>query len=94
LHAWKNFEEIARGLDRRINERLGFQIDAASLLQKTKRKSGHDAKGVLGINASTRKCHGHVLLDAIVFRNIGKVNRSFQHDCTRRILAADGFDAE
>ena len=36
MHAWKNLKEVARGLDRRIDNRFGIQIDAARNQQNAK----------------------------------------------------------
>src|SRR5580700_5163077 len=94
LHTWENFKEVPLGLDRWIDQCLRLQIDAARLLQKAKGESGNDAKRFLRINAATRKSHGHVLLHAVMFRNIREIDRRLEHGGMGRSLWADGLDAK
>src|SRR5580700_138179 len=94
LHTWENFKEVPLGLDRWIDKCLRLQIDAARFLQKTKGESGNNAKGLLKIDAATRKSHGHVLLYAVMLWNVREIDRRLEHGGMGRSSWPDGLDAK
>src|SRR5258707_1400513 len=90
----KYFQELLRRLDRGIDERFGFQRKAMRLLQKAKRETRDNAKGVLAVNAPAGKRHGNTLVHAFLLREVGEIDRRFEERGSGRFFAGDGFHAQ
>src|SRR5260370_13801893 len=87
------FQELLRRLDGGIDERLGFQREAMRLLQKAKRETRDNAKGILAVNAPAGKRHGDRLEHAVLFREGGEIDRRFEERRGGRSFSRDSLDA-
>ena len=94
LQPGKYLDELLRAFHRRIDQHLGFQIHAPRLLQETKRKTRHDAEGLLTIESALWKHHRRRLGLRFALGQVGKVHRRVKNGRRHRAFFGHRFHAQ
>src|SRR5260370_23161491 len=94
LNDRQDLHVLCRWFYRRIDERFRFQVQSPRLLQEAERKTSNDAEGILTVNAALREGEGDGLLDAVLLREIGKINGLLEDRGSGYLFLFHGFDEQ